>query len=108
MARKKRGAGGKLNRSEIVQTRLDPRLRYAAELLARKQRRTLSSLIENLIEEACKREAVEMIPLDSDAPNNRAAYKTVTVAEAMNSIWHPEECMRFVAFASCLPHLLTH
>jgi hypothetical protein len=34
--------------------RLDPKLRYLAELAARKQRRTVSSFIEWTIEEALK------------------------------------------------------
>jgi len=69
--------------------------------MARQQRRTLSSLIENLIEDACKRESVEMI---SPKTSN---YTTTNVAEAMKYIWHPEEHVRFAAFAMYLPDLLT-
>ena len=50
-----KGAGGKLNRCMIIQARLDPELHDAAEMMARKQRRTLSNFIEILIEEEVKR-----------------------------------------------------
>lgn len=49
---RKKGGGGKLNRSEILQARLNPKLRLGAEIMVRSQRRTLSSLIETLIEAA--------------------------------------------------------
>ena len=42
-----KGGGAKLSRSETVTVRLDPKLRYLAELGARSQRRTVSSFIEN-------------------------------------------------------------
>ena len=50
----KKGGGGKLSRSETVTVRLDPKLRFAAELAARKHRRTLSSFIEWAVEESVK------------------------------------------------------
>lgn len=43
---KKKQPGGNLSRTETVTVRLDPRLRYLAELTSRSQRRTLSSFIE--------------------------------------------------------------
>ena len=47
MARAQKDRGGsKLNRTETVTIRLDPKLRYLTELAARKQRRTVSSFIE--------------------------------------------------------------
>src|ERR1700730_16830959 len=51
---KKKGAGGKLSRSEILQARLNPKLRFTVELMARLERRTVSSFIEGLIEKAAK------------------------------------------------------
>ena len=42
----RKGGGGKLSRSETVTVRLDPKLRYLAELAARLHRRTLSSYVE--------------------------------------------------------------
>ena len=53
-ARRTKG-GGKLNRSVIIQSRLDPELHEIAEMMAKKQRRTLSNFIEILIENEARR-----------------------------------------------------
>jgi hypothetical protein len=50
-AMEKRARGGKLGRSATVTVRLDPKTRYLAELMARKQRRTLSSFVEWAVEQ---------------------------------------------------------
>ena len=57
----KRKGGSKLARSETVTVRLDPKLRYLAELAARKQRRSLSSYIEWAVEDSLSR-----VPLRED------------------------------------------
>ena len=49
MAMSRRG-GGKLGKSEVVTIRLDPQLRYMADLVAKGERRTLSNLIEVALE----------------------------------------------------------
>ena len=81
---KRRGGGGKLARSETVTVRLDPKLRYLAELAARKQRRTLSSFIEWAIEENLK-----------------------TTSEAAD-LWDVDEPDRFAKLALRYPDMLTH
>ena len=60
MATKKQrnGGGGKLSRSEIIQVRLDPKLKFGAEMAAAKCRRTISSFGEGAIEEALKRQSL--------------------------------------------------
>ena len=55
----RKGGGGKLSRSETVTVRLDPKLRYLAELAARLHRRTLSSYIEWSIKEALDGEVLK-------------------------------------------------
>ena len=50
MKKKKKGGGGELNRSEIVQTRLSPQLKFLAEIAAHNDKRTLSRLIEAAVE----------------------------------------------------------
>lgn len=101
MATKKKGSGGKLNRSEIIQTRLSPKSRYAAELMARIQKRTLSSLIEQLVEEAAKHTKVDI------TPPYESESKRVTMSDAVNAIWDNKEHVRFVALAINMPDLLT-
>lgn len=108
---KKKGAGGKLNRSEILQARLNPKLRFTVELMARLERRTVSSFIEGLIEKAAKDSEIKIIPRDQAhgsfiLPPNQPWVRT-TVEKAVRQMWEPEEADRFVAFALCAPDLLS-
>jgi hypothetical protein len=89
----KRGGGGKLSRTETVTVRLDPKLRYLAELAARKQRRTLSSFVEWAIEEILK-------TIQLPEGENLAS-----MAEAL---WDVDEPDRFVKLALLYPDMLTH
>jgi len=93
MVAKKKGGGGNLSRSQVVTVRLDPRLKFAAELAARKQRRTISSFIEWAVEEA-----VAKIEVNEEMNLNKA----------MNRVWDVEEADRFVKLALNFPELLTY
>ncbi len=96
MAAKKKG-GGKLSRSEVVTVRLDPKLRFAAELAARKQRRTLSSFVEWAIEKAVSEEVVRVVGMNGEG---------YSALEAMTNVWDVEESDRFIKFAEGFPELL--
>ena len=100
MAPKKKGGGGKLSRSMTVTVRLDPKLRFAAELAARKQRRTVSSFIEWAIEDALGRYAIH-----EEIGHNA---EPVTTMEAAHQIWDVDEMDRFVNLTFTYPELLTH
>ena len=93
-----RGAkgGGKLSRSETVTVRLDPKLRYLAELAARLHRRTLSSYIEWSIE--------------SSLGNNLLAgdHNGPSIKEESEYLWDVDDADRFAKLALRYPHLLTH
>ena len=89
--------GGKLSRSEIVTVRLDPKLRFAAELAARKQRRTLSSFVEWAIEQAVR----EVTVLNKDDIRGNAW-------QAMMRVWDVDEADRLVKLAINFPELLTY
>ncbi len=93
MVAKKKGAGGNLTRSKVVTVRFDPKLKFAAELAARKQRRTISSFIEWAVEEAVTR-----VKVDED----------VTINTVMNQVWDVEDADRFVKLALKFPELLTY
>lgn len=92
VGRKTRKAG---SRSETVSVRLEPRLRYLAELAARKQRRTLSSFVEWLVEESLDR-----VSLD---PQNQR-----TVRQDAESLWDVNPADRFAKLALKYEHLLNH
>lgn len=97
MVAKKKGAGGKLSRSEVVTVRLDQKLRFAAEIVARKQRRTLSSFIEWAIEQAVSKEIVQI---------NDHDIQEATALEVTAKIWDVDEADRFIKFAETCPTLL--
>jgi len=89
----KRGGGGKLSRTETVTVRLDPKLRYLAELAARRQRRTVSSFVEWAIEEILK--TIQL-------PEGK------TLASMAEALWDVDEPDRFVKLALLYPEMLTH
>jgi hypothetical protein len=90
---KRRGGGSKLSRTETVTVRLDPKLRYLAELGARKQRRTLSSFIEWAIEESLKQ-------IDIDGSRS--------IADLANVLWDVDAADRFAKLALRNETLLSH
>ena len=87
----------KLPKSEITTVRLDPKLRYLAELAARKQRRSLSSFIEWAIEDALLRFSLK-------EENGQSA----TVIGEAERLWDVDAADRFVKLALKFPELLTH
>ena len=91
------GGGSKLQRSETVTIRLDPKLRYLAELAARRQRRTVSSFVEWAIEHAL-----------SDVILEGGTHEEMSVDLAAFFLWEPHEADRFAKLALYYPHLLTY
>jgi hypothetical protein len=87
-------------RSEIVTVRLDPKLKYLAELAARKQRRPLSSYIEWAVEQSLNEVALE--------ENLNGNKTTVYSAEGMYQLWDLEEPDRTIRLALYFPNLLSH
>jgi len=101
MVAKKKGAGGNLTRSQVVTIRLDPKLRYLAELAALKQRRTLSSYIEWAVQESLK----NVYLTEGSGYNNDHGC---TVHDEGDILWDVDEPDRFAMLALRYPELLTH
>ena len=93
----KKSGGGKLSRSETVTVRLDPKLRYLAELAARKQRRTLSSFIEWAIEDTLKK-----ILISEHQNDDR------TIHDVSHSLWDVDDADRFANLALNFPEWMNH
>lgn len=112
MAKTRKGAGGKLQRSEVVQTRMSPRLRFLAEIMARHQHRSLSSLIEQLIAQAAEQYPISITMADKPAlPQElfpEKQYQTMPLTRVAGQLWSLEASQRFAALAFFLPDLLTH
>lgn len=90
----RKGGGAKLNRTEIVYVRLDPKVHQGAQLASSRERRTLSSFIECAVEERLK-----VISSGTEG---------ISVWKVMEEIWHPEPAVRFSNLAFRYPHLLSH
>ena len=89
--------GAKLSRSETLSIRLDPRLRYLAELGARIERRSISSFLEWALQEYLKRMPVSPEKIDSS-----------TLMELADYLWEADESDRLVKLALVQPGLLNH
>lgn len=98
----RKGGGGKLSRSETVTVRLDPKLRYLAELGARLHRRTLSSYIEWAIKGSLDAETLR------PASTPSTATADLTIGSEAEHLWDVDEADRFAKLALRYPHLLTH
>lgn len=97
-----RAKGSQRIRSETVTVRLDPRLRYQAELAARKQRRTVSSFIEWSIEDA-----MERVILAEGYDPEGIPYKT-SISDVIAKLWDVDDADRFAKLALNFPDLLNH
>lgn len=96
---KRKAGGGKLSRSETVTVRLDPKLRYLAELAARKQRRTVSSFIEWAVEDS-----LERVLLREGWGGNPGT----SIADEAGQLWDVDDADRFAMLALRYPEMLTH
>lgn len=93
VTKRKKGGGGTLRRTETIAVRLDSRLRFGAEIAAKKHRRTLSSFVEWAVERAIKETSV--------GDKGESAY------EVMQKDWHYREAVRFQKYAKRCRQLLT-
>lgn len=92
------GRGGKLNRSEIVHLRLNPKLRYALDILSKNENRTVSSAIETLVSEGIKNHSILV-----EGKNDK-----ISIADILERTWDADEAVRFVKTAFNMPHILSH
>ncbi|MEQ8734914.1 MAG: hypothetical protein RIC29_08320 [Rhodospirillaceae bacterium] len=101
MARK---ASGKLTQDSpqkagAVTVRLDPKLKYLADLGARKQRRPLSGFIEWAVEESLSKVILE---------EDRNGDTSLMDAERSRNLWDVDEADRVAKLALNYPELLTY
>lgn len=101
MAPKMTEAEQGLPRSITVGVRLDPKVRYLADLAARKQRRSLSSFIEWVVQESFGR----ILLREGSLANNDHG---TSIASAAAWLWDVDEADRFARLALRFPDLLTH
>lgn len=101
MTERKRKAKAGTTRTEVFAMRLDPKLKYLAEIAARKQRRSLANFIEWSVEQSLgKVLLVEIEPFGG--PQDR------TVLDEASKLWDLEPSDRFIKLAENYPDLLTY
>lgn len=79
-------------RTEMVSVRLNPKLRYAAEIAARSQHRTVSSLIETAV-------AAYLPTLSVAEPADEEDERPIKLMKLVESVWDPDPSDRFVTLA---------
>lgn len=107
----KKKAGNQHVRTVTLRVRLSPPLRFAAELMARHQRRTVSSLMESLLAEQATRYYLPVV-LTEKAQTDHYLYgerqtQKITAQEIVERLWSAEDADRFAAMALFVPGLLT-
>lgn len=89
------------SRTEVFAMRLDPKLKYLAEVAARKQRRSLANFIEWSLEQALG--AVKLVEGDDfNGQYNR------TVLDEASKLWDLEPSDRLIKLAENYPELLSY
>ena len=101
MAEKKRKPRATGTRTEVFAMRLDPKLKYLAEIAARKQRRSLANFIEWAIEEA-------LATVKVGQTSGLNVQHDVTVRDTANILWDLEPSDRLIKLAENYPDLMTY
>lgn len=98
MAVKKKPGGSKKpkpTRSETLGLRLDPRMKFALELLARSQRRSISGTVEWCVERIMRSESIEVLGFE------------VTFEELTWRVWDVDPIRQLVNLCALAPKLAT-
>jgi hypothetical protein len=95
---KKKVRGASRAKGESLTVRLHPRLKYGLELLARKQHRTLTTVVEWALTKALEDEREGLI-------KHTQGGEDINI---LHQVWDPEESDRFVNLAMCCPELLSY
>ena len=101
MIEKKRKPKASGPRTEVFAMRLDPKLKYLAEVAARKQRRSLANFIEWSLEQALG--VVKLV----ETTEFNGQYNQSVLDEA-SKLWDLEPSDRFIKLAENYPDLLNY
>lgn len=84
-------------KSEVLSLRIDPRLKYGLDLLARQQRRSVTGVVEWVIGETFRKEPI------NDADGRERAF-----SEAVEVLWSENELERLLKLWFFYPSLLSY
>ncbi|RFF64754.1 hypothetical protein D0A22_02435 [Stutzerimonas stutzeri] len=80
-----------------VSLRIDPKVKFAIELLAREQKRTITGVVEWSVMQALNGQRMKT-PAGND----------VSFLELMDLVWSPDEAERITLLGVFAPHILDH
>ncbi|UHC82752.1 hypothetical protein LS633_02645 [Pseudomonas sp. NIBR-H-19] len=83
-------------KTETLTLRLDPKMKYAIEVLARSQKRTLAGAIEWAVERSLESQHV------------RSSFGEKSLMDVVDHSWNPDDLLRIVALGSYAEQLLNH
>jgi|GEM_PF-2051994 len=89
---------GKQNKLAPVSFRLDPKIKFAAEIMARHQRRSLASTVEWAL----------LRSMEGSVHVGAGKGDGITLNELVNTAWNEDDFVRAVNVAFMVPHLATH
>ncbi|WP_312936823.1 hypothetical protein [Stutzerimonas nitrititolerans] len=89
---------GKQNKLAPVSFRLDPKVKFAAEIMARHQRRSLASTVEWAL----------LRSMEGSVQVGTGDGASITLNELVNTTWNEDDFIRSVNVAFIVPHLATH
>jgi hypothetical protein len=89
--------GGKLAKTEVVPVRFDPVTKWAVELAAAVERRTMASMVEYVVARAMQ-----------DWPLTTQGDTSISAMQIAKECWATEHPSRLMALCGRYPHLLTY
>ncbi|UEB94620.1 hypothetical protein LIS66_19875 [Pseudomonas sp. HN2] len=96
MATKTSKRVGETSTTVSVGIRIDPKIKFALDMMGRLQKRSLTAVIEWAISNAMSQQAIE----SSKGPTK--------ITEAIDSIWSTDEATRFINMCFEVPMMLTY
>lgn len=87
-------------KTETLTLRLDPKIKYTIELIARIKRQSITSVIEA---------AIESVSFDLDTPVVMEGKREIwSLANAVSEFWSTDQVARFINLCAFMPELLTY
>lgn len=111
MARK--ATRGEQTKGETITVRLSPKMKFGLELLARKQHRTISGVVEWAIARALESDELGQAKTETTAsqsikgPDGEGVPFTITYMPLLERLWAPHESERILNLSKHAPNLLS-
>ncbi len=101
-----RKGGSRLGKTEVMQVRFDPRLRFSIELAAKSQNRSISSFLEWSAEKNLNDINISHYITPSFF-TDKGQHPPSTLPMLITELWNIDEVIRFVHLSQAAPQLLS-